>query len=195
VTPWASARQASLSLTSFWSLPKFMSIHSVMPSNHLVFVALFSFCPQPFTVLFCPTWMSVLSGLLPKLKTESPALLQQHPLYQMSELWPQETVLARLHLSLFHWSGSFTRVGPVFPTSSPHLAPVSAPVTVLWPNPQVCEWRPPEELKRLLDLELRDAGAPHHRLLQRCQDVIRYSVKTSKSSPLHLCCRQFLRFL
>ena len=105
----------------------------------------------------------------------------------MSELWPQGTVLARLHLSLFHWSGSFTRVGFTFPTSSPHLAPVSAPVTVLLPNPQVCEWRPPEELKRLLDLELRDAGEPHHRLLQRCQDVIRYSVKTSKSSPRFIC--------
>ena len=54
-------------------------------------------------------------------------------------------------------------------------------------NPQVCEWRPPEELKRLLDLELRDAGEPHHRLLERCQDIIRYSVKTSKSSPPFIC--------
>ncbi|KAI4532094.1 hypothetical protein MG293_017359 [Ovis ammon polii] len=44
---------------------------------------------------------------------------------------------------------------------------------------KVCEWRPPEELKRLLDLELRDAGEPHHRLLERCQDIIRYSVKTN----------------
>ena len=34
VTPWTAARQASLSLTIFWSLPKFMSAESVMPSNH-----------------------------------------------------------------------------------------------------------------------------------------------------------------
>ena len=35
-TPWATAHQASLSITSFRSLPKFMSIKSVMPSNHLI---------------------------------------------------------------------------------------------------------------------------------------------------------------
>ena len=35
-TPWTAARQASLSLTVSWSSPKFMSIKSVMPSNHLI---------------------------------------------------------------------------------------------------------------------------------------------------------------
>ena len=35
-TPWTSARQASLSITNFQSLPKLMSIESVMPSNHLI---------------------------------------------------------------------------------------------------------------------------------------------------------------
>ena len=34
-TPWTAACQASLSLTISQSLPKFMSIASVMPSNHL----------------------------------------------------------------------------------------------------------------------------------------------------------------
>ena len=33
VTPWTAACQASLSLTISWSLPRFMSIESVMPSN------------------------------------------------------------------------------------------------------------------------------------------------------------------
>ena len=36
VIPWAAARQASLSFTNPRSLLKFMSIKSVMPSNHLV---------------------------------------------------------------------------------------------------------------------------------------------------------------
>ena len=36
VTPWTAARQASLSITNSRSLPKFMSIESVMPSNHLI---------------------------------------------------------------------------------------------------------------------------------------------------------------
>ena len=35
-TPWTAARQASLSITSSWSLLKLMSIESVMPSNHLI---------------------------------------------------------------------------------------------------------------------------------------------------------------
>ena len=35
-TPWAAARQASLSITSSWSLLKLMSIESVMPFNHLI---------------------------------------------------------------------------------------------------------------------------------------------------------------
>ena len=35
-TPWAAACQASLSLTLSRSLPKFMSIESEMPSNHLI---------------------------------------------------------------------------------------------------------------------------------------------------------------
>ena len=36
VTPWTAAHQASLSITNSQSLLKFMSIESVMPSNHLI---------------------------------------------------------------------------------------------------------------------------------------------------------------
>ena len=35
-TPWTAAHQASLSITNSQSLPKLMSIKSVMPSNHLI---------------------------------------------------------------------------------------------------------------------------------------------------------------
>ena len=35
-TPWTLAHQASLSLTISCSLPKFLSIESMMPSNHLI---------------------------------------------------------------------------------------------------------------------------------------------------------------
>ena len=35
-TPWTAAHQASLSLTIFQSVPKFMSMESVMPSNRLI---------------------------------------------------------------------------------------------------------------------------------------------------------------
>ena len=36
VTPWTTARQASLSITNSQCLPKPMSIESVMPSTHLI---------------------------------------------------------------------------------------------------------------------------------------------------------------
>ena len=36
MTPWTAACQASLSITNSRSLPKLMSIESVMPSNHLI---------------------------------------------------------------------------------------------------------------------------------------------------------------
>ena len=35
-TPWTVARQASLSITTSWSLLKLMSFELVMPSNHLI---------------------------------------------------------------------------------------------------------------------------------------------------------------
>ena len=35
-TPWTAACQASLSITNSWRLLKFISIESVMPSNHLI---------------------------------------------------------------------------------------------------------------------------------------------------------------
>ena len=36
LTPWTAAHQASLSITNSQSLPKLMSIESVIPSNHLI---------------------------------------------------------------------------------------------------------------------------------------------------------------
>ncbi|KAM6214998.1 cysteine sulfinic acid decarboxylase isoform 4-T4 [Rhynchocyon petersi] len=43
---------------------------------------------------------------------------------------------------------------------------------------KVCEWKEPEELKQLLDLELRSQGESQEQILERCRTVIRYSVKT-----------------
>ena len=48
VTPRTTAHQASLSITNSWSLPKLMSIESVMPSNHLILCHPLSSCLQSF---------------------------------------------------------------------------------------------------------------------------------------------------
>ena len=47
-TPWTAGRQASLSLTIYWGLPKLMSIESVMPSNHHIFCHPILFLPSIF---------------------------------------------------------------------------------------------------------------------------------------------------
>ena len=47
-TPRTAARQASLYTTNFQSLPKFMSIESVMPSNHLILCPLLLLLPPVF---------------------------------------------------------------------------------------------------------------------------------------------------
>ena len=50
VTPWTAAHQASLSITKCQSLPKPMSIESVMPPNHLIFC-----CPLLLLPLIFPS--------------------------------------------------------------------------------------------------------------------------------------------
>ena len=47
-TPWTAAHQASLSFTISQSLPKLMSIESVMPSNHLILCHLLLLLPSIF---------------------------------------------------------------------------------------------------------------------------------------------------
>ena len=47
-TPWTAACQASLSITNSRGLCKFMSIQSVMPSNHLILCPPLLSCVQSF---------------------------------------------------------------------------------------------------------------------------------------------------
>ena len=47
-TPWITAHQASLSNTNSRSLPKLMSIESVMPSNHLILCPPLLLLPSTF---------------------------------------------------------------------------------------------------------------------------------------------------
>ena len=54
-TPWTAAHQVSLSINNSQSLLKFMSIESVMPSNHLL--------------LCCPLFL--LSSILPRIRVFS----------------------------------------------------------------------------------------------------------------------------
>ena len=65
-TPWTAAHQASLSITNSQSLPKLMSIESVMPSNHLILCRLFLLPPSIFLSIGVFSNESVLHMRWPK---------------------------------------------------------------------------------------------------------------------------------
>ncbi|XP_043298873.1 acidic amino acid decarboxylase GADL1 isoform X1 [Cervus canadensis] len=103
---------------------------------------------------------------------------------QLGDIGPQEMVPSRKNVVLVDGvilNGPTTdaKAGEKFVEDACRLIMEEVVLKATDISEKVCEWRPPEELKRLLDLELRDTGEPHHRLLERCRDVIRYSVKTN----------------
>ena len=65
-TPWTAACQASLSITNSWSLPKLMSIESVMPSNHLILYHSLLLLPSIFPSIRVFSSESVLQIMWPK---------------------------------------------------------------------------------------------------------------------------------
>ena len=64
--PWTAARQASLSVTNFWSLLKLMAIEPVMPSNHLIFCRPLLPLPSVFPSIWVFSSESVLHIRWPK---------------------------------------------------------------------------------------------------------------------------------
>ena len=70
-TPWTAPCQASLSITNSWSLPKLMSIESVMPSNHLILYRPLLFLPSIFPSIRVFSNESVLRIRWPKYQSFS----------------------------------------------------------------------------------------------------------------------------
>ena len=66
VTPWMAACQASLSITNSQSLPKLMSIESVMLSNHLILCHPLLLLPSIFPSIRVSSNESVLRISWPK---------------------------------------------------------------------------------------------------------------------------------
>ena len=64
--PWTAARQASLSITSSWSLLKLMSFESVMSSNHFILCHPFLLLPSIFPNIRAFSKESVLCIRWPK---------------------------------------------------------------------------------------------------------------------------------
>ena len=80
-TPWIAARQASLSITNSQSLPKLMSIESVMPSSHLILchpLLLLPLIPPsirvfPTLLMRCPKYWRFSFSIIPS--NEHPGLI------------------------------------------------------------------------------------------------------------------------
>ena len=66
VTPWTASCQASLSITNAQSLPKLMSIESVMPYNHLILCRPLLLLPSIFPSIWVFSKESVLHIRWPK---------------------------------------------------------------------------------------------------------------------------------
>ena len=66
MTPWTAAYQTFLSITYSWSLPKLMSIESVMPSNHHIFCHPLLLPPSIFPSIRVFSSESVLHNRWPK---------------------------------------------------------------------------------------------------------------------------------
>ena len=67
--PWTAACEASLSFTLSRTLLKFMSIESVMPSNHRILCSPLLLCLQYFPGSFSRNWLFTSGGLCVLIKT------------------------------------------------------------------------------------------------------------------------------
>ena len=65
VTPWTAACQASLSITNSLSFLKFMSIESMMPSNHLILCHPLLLLPSIFPSIRWPKYWSFTFSISP----------------------------------------------------------------------------------------------------------------------------------
>ena len=105
MTPWTLAHQAFPSFTISWSLPKLMSIGSVMPSNHLISVVPFSSCLQsspasgsfPVSQLFLDERKShELYSLIPSPTSDRPVMSWNDSWERaMLESWLEEHIAPR----------------------------------------------------------------------------------------------------
>ena len=78
-TPWTAAHQASLSIINSWSLPKLMSIESVMPSNHLILCRSLLLLPSTFPSIRVFSNESALHIRWPKYWSFSISPSNEHP--------------------------------------------------------------------------------------------------------------------
>ena len=120
MTPWTAAHQASLSITSSWSLLKLMSIELVMPSNHLILCHPLLFLPSIFPRIKVFSNESVLLIRWPKYWSFSFSIspISEHPgrisfrMDWLERLAAQGTLKSLLqhHSSSILWHSAFFKI-------------------------------------------------------------------------------------
>ena len=95
-TPWIAASQASLSITNSRSLPKLMSINSVMPSSHLILCPPLLLLPPISPSIRVSSNESTLQRNKSKQKKHTRDWASQNFLSSYYHLW---NILS----SIFHW--------------------------------------------------------------------------------------------
>ena len=106
VTPWTAAHQASLSITSSWSLLKLMSTESVMPSNSLILCCSLLLPPSVFPSIRVFSSESVLhSHQVTQRQVNLLMLSKKHQLIILVPFCAQPLIHASLAYSPFspHW--------------------------------------------------------------------------------------------
>ena len=131
VTPWAAARQASLSITNSWNLLKLMSIESVMPSNHLI--------------LFCP--LLLLPSIFPSIRVfsnESDLCIRWPVLHQYCSfsfsISPSNEYSGLISFRI-NWLDLLVVQGTrVFPSTTVWKHVFFGAQLSLWSNLHICTW-------------------------------------------------------
>ena len=108
--PWTVAQQASLSLTIFWSLPKCMSIASVMPSSYLIFWLPLLLRPQSFPESETFPWVSCSHQMTKILEFQ----LQHQPFQRVKIDWFDLLAVQRTLRSLLQHHSSKASILPRF---------------------------------------------------------------------------------
>ena len=127
-TPWTAARQSSLSFTISWSLLKFMSVESVMPSIYLI--------------LCCP--LLLLPSIFPSIRVFSneSALLNRRPKYESFSfsISPSNEYSGLISFRI-DWfdllSKGFWRV---FSSTTVQKHEFSDALLFLWSSSHICTW-------------------------------------------------------
>ena len=133
-TPWTAACQASLSITNSQSLPKFMPIESVMPSNHLILCRPLLLLPSIFPSIRVFSNESVLRIRWPKYWSFSFNISpsNEHPgLISFRMDWLDLLVVQGTLKSLLQQSSSRSQLKPLPGKVSPTPPPPTTSATAI----------------------------------------------------------------